>query len=215
MALPQSSTGEPRPTHERLRAVAAELFARRGYGGTSMSEIAAGVGVRKASLYNYYASKEELLKDLVEESLEAWSRCCQPALEGGGPLAERLYGHARAAVQFTTEHREKAAMVRVAATQIGGELGREVRRLLTEHREQYLETLEGFFAQAVARGELPRQDPLTLALAYRIFLDGLLSNLIFRAASAERYGERLPELWALFWRGISGGAKPEVEEVEG
>jgi AcrR family transcriptional regulator len=37
-------------THERLLQEAADLFARRGYSGTSMSDIAREVGVRKASL---------------------------------------------------------------------------------------------------------------------------------------------------------------------
>ena len=42
-------TTQAMTTHDRLRREAAGLFSKRGYGGTSMSDIARRVGVRKAS----------------------------------------------------------------------------------------------------------------------------------------------------------------------
>lgn len=192
------------PTHDRLRAAAAELFAERGYGGTSMSEIAARVGVRKASLYNYYDSKEELLLELVEQSLRAWREASRPALEGPGSAEECLAGHLKAAVEFTAENPEKVTMLRIAATQIGGELGDRVEALLASMKEEYLARLERFFTEAMAAGEVEPADPLDLSLACRVFLDGLLSNMIFQPQGAGQYKQRLPRLWAVLWRGVSG-----------
>jgi AcrR family transcriptional regulator len=45
---------------------AAELFARRGYLGTSMNDVADGCGLSKASLYHYYRDKDELLASIAE-----------------------------------------------------------------------------------------------------------------------------------------------------
>lgn len=204
-------TPEPTPTHERLREVAADLFGRRGYDGTSMSEIAAGVGIRKASLYNYYDSKEQLLLDLLDQSLAAWRQASGPALEGAGSLESRLAAHLRAAVEFAARHPEKVSIIRLAATQIGGDLGRRVRQLLSSHREEYVTGLKEQFAGALAAGELPGGDPLDLALAVRVFVDGLLSNLIFRAPDAGRFARRLPQLWAFLWRGLSGRLPAQEE----
>lgn len=54
---------------------AAELFARNGYGGTSMQEIANTAGVGRTTLYHYFNSKEDFLTALVEEvSLGASSK---------------------------------------------------------------------------------------------------------------------------------------------
>jgi len=176
-----------------------------------MSEIAARVGVRKASLYNYYPSKEALLTELLDESLGAWRRASSPALDEAGPLRERLSKHIRAAVAFTVENPEQVSIVRIAGTQIGGELGREMHRRLSEQRQEYLATLEAFFIAAIAAGEVATAEPMALALATRIFLDGLLSNLIFRTVQVEELTRRLPRLWAFFWRGL-GGVVPQPEQ---
>ncbi len=49
-----------------LLNAAAELFARNGFGGTSLGEIAESAGVGRTTLYHYFKSKEDFLAALVE-----------------------------------------------------------------------------------------------------------------------------------------------------
>lgn len=51
---------------ERIHDVAASLFAQRGFYGTRMEDIAAGLDLQKGALYYYFDSKEALLASLVE-----------------------------------------------------------------------------------------------------------------------------------------------------
>lgn len=51
-------------------AVAAALFAERGYRATSMQEIADRVGITKAALYYHFAAKEDLLRELTAPVLD-------------------------------------------------------------------------------------------------------------------------------------------------
>ena len=53
-------------TKERILDIALELFAQNGYPGTSMSDIAKQLGFMKAALYKHYASKQEILDQIVE-----------------------------------------------------------------------------------------------------------------------------------------------------
>ena len=53
-------------TKEKILEEALKLFARSGYMGTSMNEIAAQIGVSKAALYKHYSSKQEILDSIVE-----------------------------------------------------------------------------------------------------------------------------------------------------
>lgn len=46
---------------------AAALFARGGYPGTSMNQVAEACGLSKATLYHYYRDKYELLVNIAEE----------------------------------------------------------------------------------------------------------------------------------------------------
>ena len=45
---------------------AAALFARRGYPGTSMNQVAEACGLSKATLYHYYRDKYELLVNIAD-----------------------------------------------------------------------------------------------------------------------------------------------------
>ena len=49
----------------------AQLFARHGYTGTSISMIAEACGVSKALLYHYYPDKEAVLFDILHAHLAA------------------------------------------------------------------------------------------------------------------------------------------------
>ena len=53
-------------TKERILDIALELFAQNGYLGTSMSDIAKQLGFTKSALYKHYASKQEILDQIVE-----------------------------------------------------------------------------------------------------------------------------------------------------
>ena len=52
-------------TKERIIDVALELFAQRGYLGTSMSDIAKQLGITKGALYKHYTGKQEILDSIV------------------------------------------------------------------------------------------------------------------------------------------------------
>jgi AcrR family transcriptional regulator len=54
-------------TRTAIRRVALDLFTRQGYEGTTMREIAAALGIRKASLYYHFAGKAEIVRSLVDQ----------------------------------------------------------------------------------------------------------------------------------------------------
>ena len=54
---------------KKIIKAAYKLFEEKGYHSTSMDDIAAEVGVSKASLYSYFKSKENILLITVDESL--------------------------------------------------------------------------------------------------------------------------------------------------
>jgi len=202
--MPSSSISPTSSTGDRLREVAIELFAERGFAGASMSDIARRVGIRKPSLYNYYSSKEELYLDLLESSLSSWRDASEQALLQPGSFEERLHRHLRRTVEFTSDQPHAMAICRQALTQIFGELGARVRRRLLEERVDYQKLLESFFAAAIEAGEVISTSPEVLALAWLTFLDGVLFHQLFAVDNRSTYyREHLDRLWWLFWRGVA------------
>ena len=60
-------------TRDEILNVALELFSVNGYEATSISQLADAVGIRKASLYSHFASKQEILDDVVASVLEGYA----------------------------------------------------------------------------------------------------------------------------------------------
>jgi len=75
-------------TRAEIRAVAAELFAQRGFEQTSLREIAERLGITKAALYYHFPSKNELMASLVEPLIEGL-RVLAEDVERDGPQDPR------------------------------------------------------------------------------------------------------------------------------
>ena len=68
---------------QQLIEAATELFARRGYAGTSMQDIADAVGIRKPSLYKFFSSKDDLYGAVLESTLAPLAEAIDDVLGGG------------------------------------------------------------------------------------------------------------------------------------
>lgn len=70
MAESSSSTEEAFDRRADILRIATDLFLEKGYAGTSMSMLAKAVGVRKASLYHHFPSKEALFVACVTDGYD-------------------------------------------------------------------------------------------------------------------------------------------------
>lgn len=85
MARPKNSDGQR--TRQAILDAALELFADKGYFGTSLRDVAAAVGVRESALYNYFKSKEALFDALILAHEHTRSERLA-SLAGDGPIVD-------------------------------------------------------------------------------------------------------------------------------
>lgn len=69
---------------------AAQMFKRNGYRGTKLGDVAAALGLDRASLYYYIGSKEELFQQVVGGAVEANAAAAEEIRDGVGTAAEKL-----------------------------------------------------------------------------------------------------------------------------
>ena len=84
------------PAHTAVKlSVAAELFADHGVEQTKIEDIAAATGIPKATLYYYFAGKEEILAFLFRDTLNRVADEVAIAVESEGSISARI-GFSRA-----------------------------------------------------------------------------------------------------------------------
>ncbi len=78
------------PAREKILDAAEDLFARRGFAGVGLSELAETVGLGKSSLFHHFRSKAQLYAAVVERILIDIENALVRALAAGGSPVERL-----------------------------------------------------------------------------------------------------------------------------
>jgi AcrR family transcriptional regulator len=86
-------------TVERLLEAAVALFSRKGYAATSTREVAALLGMQKASLYYHIESKEDLLYLICKYSLETIRSDVEGAIKSVSDPLERIQALIRAHIE--------------------------------------------------------------------------------------------------------------------
>jgi AcrR family transcriptional regulator len=89
-----------------ILAAAEEVFARGGYHGVSLDEIAQAAGVSKALIYEHFESKRDLHASLLQDHVAEIFRRLQANAETAATGEDRLRGGVDAFLSFVEEHRE-------------------------------------------------------------------------------------------------------------
>lgn len=77
-------------TDQRIKTAAVSLFARYGYAGTSIREIARDAGITTASMYHFFESKEALLVEIIREGQDTLNLQTKRMLDGVDRPEDRL-----------------------------------------------------------------------------------------------------------------------------
>jgi AcrR family transcriptional regulator len=159
---------------ERILGVALDEFARRGFSGARETVIARRSGVAMATLRLYFATKDELFREVVRSFIVttlAGAEPVRPPRPPSGSAANQLRGFAE---EFwrTMEQPGPAALLRLSL----GELPRYPELALfhaTEVIGRAAARLERTLIDGAARGELHVPDPRA---ASRVILSALLTH---------------------------------------
>lgn len=103
----------PRAERERqILEVAEKVFATGGYQNASMDNIAAGVGLSKPMLYEYFGSKEGLLLACLQRAKQELYECTAEAARNAEDTRQLLYECLLAFFRFGDDHAQAWALLR-------------------------------------------------------------------------------------------------------
>jgi len=153
---------------EEILSLAADMFAERGFGSTTVREIADGAGILSGSLYHHFDSKESMIEEILSTFLDEFAAEAQAVVdEGGDPpeVLQKLVTLAFAAVA------EDATAVAVMQNEVGFLLQFPRFAFLRKRADEAEHLWVGVLESGVKSGAFRRD--LEPRLAYRFIRDAI------------------------------------------
>lgn len=157
--VPAGGTTAPLPdtksarTRERLLDAAARVLSRKGYAGTRLSEIAEVAGVQTPSIYYYYASREELIEEVIrlgQERAQGHVTTALAALPSDASAMAKICAAVEAHLRAVLQLSDYAT----AAVRNVGQLPDDMRKRLVAAQAEYGSLWRALFDEGRARGEI-------------------------------------------------------------
>jgi AcrR family transcriptional regulator len=146
---------QPKPRKEEILDVATRQFAERGYEGTSMNDVAEAVGVRKASLFYHFETKEALYEAVLDRLIATIAMPLGAAYEAQGTWEERLVNAADTVTSVIASHPHAAKLLLREAM----DWGPVARGELSGHVVAVLEASAAFIRAGQEAGVFAKADP--------------------------------------------------------
>ena len=190
-----------RPTREAILDEAVNCFAAAGYDGTSLNDIAAGVGIRRPSLLHHFPSKETLYGEVFERLLSDWFARLDAAVAAERAGWAKVELVLRAGFAYFADNPDYVRLVRREAIDGGSHLGIDLAAVL----RPMFDLAADYFRREMAVGVFRQQDPQQLLLTgYGALLSyfsdaSLLGGLLDRAPlDPDALDERLEHIVSFF-----------------
>ncbi|MCP5027152.1 MAG: TetR/AcrR family transcriptional regulator [Actinomycetia bacterium] len=191
------------PTRELIIRAARRCFADSGFEGTSLNDIAAGVGIRRPSLLHHFPSKDAIYREVFEVALSDWIAQVERAASGeimsGWDQVELVLD---VSFQFFRRNSDFVRIMRREAIDTNGHLGFDLGATIRPHFDRALD----WFEREMTAGRFRRQDAEQLMLtgygallsyfSDAAFLDGLLDRDPLSDESLHRLLEHTRTLFA-------------------
>jgi len=159
-------------TRERLLAAARLVFAREGFHGASVEEIASEAGFSTGALYSNFDGKEDLFLVLMEREIDEHAREIAEAVRTHASVAERAAGGARSWMAMI--EREPDLLLLFMEFWAYGVRDPQVRPKVAARFGQMREVLTGLIADSVREFDLELALPAEqLAVTIDALADGI------------------------------------------
>lgn len=161
MASPRKHAPHLNARRAEICITAAHVFLERGFDATSVSDIAAALGVTKAGLYHYFSSKERLLFEIISLGMDSIDAQVIDLVKGIRDPEARLR-------EILVRHAELATCNQGVVTRMVDEmraLAPAQRKHIEKRKRRYFELVRRTLVELRSAGRLCDVDPTVAAFS--------------------------------------------------
>jgi AcrR family transcriptional regulator len=186
-----------------IKSSALRHFARNGYEGTPLSEIAKDVGIKTPSLYAHFRSKEELFLSLFEDVVLEQSFRTQQLIDSlsGYALEQKLFRILEDSCDNYLLSEEKVTFLKRAMLFPPIFLQTQIQRQFLQMESSLTDSLHTIFAGGIELGIIKEEPVPDLLASYLCLMDGCFLQLFYYGK--EHFESRLQSIWRIYWDGIT------------
>lgn len=155
-----STPADHRSTRDQILDEALSCFAHAGYEGTSLNDIAAGVGIRRPSLLHHFPSKEALYGEVFERALSDWFKRLEQSVTSSETGWKKVELVIDAGFGFFADNDDFVRLMRREALGGGAHLGIDLAAVL----KPLFDRAVAFFEREMANGSFRPHDPRQLLI---------------------------------------------------
>ncbi|MNS33927.1 HTH-type transcriptional regulator MtrR [compost metagenome] len=186
----------------RIQEAALAQFARDGYEGASLQQIADEAGIKKPSIYAHFKGKEDLFMSVLSRVFkEEKHRIVHFFLSRQyNPLEERLQGLFLMLQEEYDRNKDTKFLLRMLffpPHAIHDEVIGIIYPFLDSLESKLIKLMEA----ESQRGTFTVMDIRQAAIAYMTLADGIMVELLY--SQPERSKKRLEVAWPIYWKGIT------------
>jgi len=171
----------PNRTAERTLRAALDAFGTRGYGATSLDDLARELGIRKQTILYWYPSKEALLDAAIDRVAVEVTVRLERAVAGAEPGFGRVEAIVKAMFRLAARHPSMLGFLREVTR-----LGPPASSRLLGAIAPLIDRAAGFLATEMAAGRIRHHDPRLILLAAYSMVTGLATEVeVLRAFGEE------------------------------
>lgn len=164
--------GRRNGTAERILMAALDAFGTRGYGATSLDDLARDLGVRKQTILYWYPSKDALLDAAIDRTATEVAARLERAVVTAGPGFERVEAIVRAMFRLAARHPSMLGFLR-EVTRLGPPASTRLLHALTP----LIDRAAGYLGSEMEAGRIRRHDPRLILLAAYSMVTGLATEV--------------------------------------
>lgn len=180
---------------------AVSAFAQKGFHLTSMREIAKDAAVAIGTLYHYFASKEDILIDILREEIDVLQRALADITQSNQPAKEKIEDALQLCFDRLVKDKSLTKLIfreKVISQDKFKDGFHSLHDTVTSH-------LEKIITQGVAKGEIAPCNPSLVAELIMGAIEAIIGKIVYTEEPniEMRLREAAQQLHKLLWQGLT------------